>query len=198
MGNTVYLDRGFSIRRGEKFRNQQVQVTVEVPVGRRVVVDKKVSRRLNKWFMIGNRNRHWRDWEWNDDEEFTWLHGDWNKDVEYIMTPAGIKRVEDLDQDELKKGNYRDRDYDAEREAEQRPKEAGDEKTTPSNNRKPYRYQGDTATKKIVDTVRVNTPSTTTYKETTEVQEEESSYSHEKSSSVFRMSSYVFGRLIQQ
>ncbi len=199
LGNTIYLDRGFSIKRGEKFRNQHVQVNIEIPVGKRIIVDRKVSRRLNKWFMIGNRNRYWRDWEWNDDEESSWLHGDWNKDVEYIMTPAGIKRVEDLDADELMKGNYKDRDYDAERRRNER-NDADDNRDEENSNdsRKPYRYQQDSGTKKIIDTVKVTTPSTTTYNETTEDGEEETSYSHENSSSVFKMSAYVFGRLIQQ
>ena len=201
VGNTIYLDRGFSIKRGEKFRNQHVEVNIEVPVGKRVVVDRKVSRRLNKWFMIGDRGRYWRDWEWNyDDEDGSWLHGDWNRDIEYIMTPAGIKRVEDLDQEELKKGNYKDRDREAERREEENNREnnQNSNEKKPNGERKPYRYQKDSTTKPITDTVKVGAPTNTTYKETTNDEGEETTYSHEKSSSVFRMSAYVFGRLIQQ
>lgn len=195
--NTIFLDRGFSIKRGEKFRNQHVQVTIEVPIGKRIVVDRKVSRRLNKWFMIGNKNRYWRDWDWNEDEDATWLHGDWSKDVEYIMTPAGIKNVEDLEPNELKKGIYKERDYEAEIRREQERGEQKQINDTPVDSREKYRYQPDTI-RTTTDPVKPQTPSSTTYHDTKNSEEDESTYSHENSSSVFRMSAYVFSRLIQQ
>jgi phage shock protein PspC (stress-responsive transcriptional regulator) len=82
----VYLDRGFNLKKGTKFRNQGVVVTIQVPVGKKIEIDEKVNRRLN-WFNI---NRH--DIEWEDD----WNSGDYrglSSNVEYIMTIGGLERA---------------------------------------------------------------------------------------------------------
>jgi phage shock protein PspC (stress-responsive transcriptional regulator) len=81
----VWLDRGFALQRGTKFRNQGVVVTIEVPIGRRIVIDRSVARKLN-WFRIDNGHEYdWED-EWDEYE-------DWSSNVEYIMTPGGLERV---------------------------------------------------------------------------------------------------------
>ncbi len=81
------LDRGFSLQRGTRFRNQSVAVTIQVPVGKRIVISGSVNRRLN-YFHINSRNGDWDfDDDWNNHSE------NWSSDVEYIMTVAGLERV---------------------------------------------------------------------------------------------------------
>lgn len=86
LDSTIWLDRGFSLKKGTRFRNQGVQVTVQVPVGKRILIDRQVSRRLN-WFSLGSNN----DWDW--EEEWNNDYESWSSDVEYIMTPGGLERV---------------------------------------------------------------------------------------------------------
>jgi hypothetical protein len=90
----VTLDRGFSLQRGIRFRNQSVSVTLLVPVGKKVVIKGSVSRRLN-YFTINGR----RDWDFDDDWNNDYQY--WNSDVEYVMTATqGLKRVDKLDESE--------------------------------------------------------------------------------------------------
>ncbi len=91
--STLYLDNGFSLPSGQKFRNQQVLVTVQVPLGKRVLVDRSVSRRYH-WFIIDRgRNDNW-NWDWEDDSEKSYYYSD---GVEYIMTTGGLERTDGKD-----------------------------------------------------------------------------------------------------
>lgn len=85
--STLILDNGFSIPRGQKFRNQQVVVTIQVPVNRRILVDHSVSRRLNRFNINFGQNDNW---DYDDD----WDHYNWEDDVEYIMTRTGLERAD--------------------------------------------------------------------------------------------------------
>jgi phage shock protein PspC (stress-responsive transcriptional regulator) len=80
----LYLSRGFAIQRGTRFRNQGVIVTIQVPVGKRIQIDRSVSRKLN-WFNINHRRDDW-DEDWED-------YQSWSDNVEYIMTVGGLERV---------------------------------------------------------------------------------------------------------
>ncbi len=84
----LYLPKGFIITQSEKFRNQQVMVIVEVPVGKRVEVDRNVDQ--YEWFSINmNRRRAWNsDWDerWNNSYYY-------NTDKEYVMTPGGLEET---------------------------------------------------------------------------------------------------------
>lgn len=86
--STVYLDRGFSVQRGTKFRNQGVVITIQIPVGKRILIDKKVQRRLNHFSLNNGRN------DWDSDEDWNDYYG-WDSDVEYIMTSGGLERIKD-------------------------------------------------------------------------------------------------------
>jgi phage shock protein PspC (stress-responsive transcriptional regulator) len=86
--STVYLDRGFSVQRGTKFRNQGVVITIQIPVGKRILIDKKVQRRLNHFSLNNGRN------DWDSDEDWNDYYG-WDSDVEYIMTTGGLERIKD-------------------------------------------------------------------------------------------------------
>jgi len=182
--NVIYLDRGFSIPRGDKFRNQSILVSVKIPVGKRIIIDPSVPRKLNRWFSLGSGNRHWDNWDWNDDGGY-WINGDWNKEVEYIMTPGGIERVDALDEEELKKGKYKMKVPEEEN--------GNDERVRDEKDGYRYRKEGDTLkidTKKA-DTIIIKPAST--YNS----DEDEKEYSHEKTSTAFRTSLYIFGRMFQ-
>ncbi len=77
----LQLDKGIAINKTDKFRNQRVILTVYVPVGKNIKIDKSVG-----WF---NSNVHigWKDndWDYNyDDEAYDWRAG-----VEYVMKADG-------------------------------------------------------------------------------------------------------------
>ena len=80
--STIWLDRGFSLHSGTKFRNQRVEVTVQVPVGKRIMIDRRVANRLS-WFHVNDGD--WGD-DWND-------YQNWDSNVEYIMRAGGLERV---------------------------------------------------------------------------------------------------------
>jgi phage shock protein PspC (stress-responsive transcriptional regulator) len=91
--STVWLDRGFALKRGEKFRDQRVVITLQIPVGKRVIIDRSVARRLN-WFHINNGSRDWEDWDVEYEDEY------WESNVEYVMTVGGLERVDKKDKRE--------------------------------------------------------------------------------------------------
>lgn len=197
-GDLLYLNRGFSIPRGEKFRNQHVLVNIQVPVGKRILIDRSVSRRLNRWFWIG-ADYSWREEEWGDGEDGSYVNGDWNRDVEYIMTPGGIKRIDDLDPDELKNGRYRERDRNRDYNDNEDNSGSATDTIKPGKKEEPrFRYKQDTTNqrKKINDSVKPAPSSTAYSKDSDDSNEEE--YSHEKSSSPMQVSTYVLGRLFHQ
>ncbi|MBE7173466.1 MAG: PspC domain-containing protein [Williamsia sp.] len=87
----LYLPKGFTITRNDKFRNQQFLLTIEVPVGKRVEVDRSVDG--YGWFTINvNRRRNWNT-EW---EEWDGAYG-YNTNKEYTMTQDGLKETAELD-----------------------------------------------------------------------------------------------------
>ncbi len=190
----LFLDKGFSIPRGEKFRNQHIMVTVQLPIGKRIILDKSVNRNLNRWFSLGSGRRNWRDWDWDNNDSY-WINGDWNKSVEYIMTPGGIEQIDRLDENELKKGVFKlktERDFNDNLENED-----GNQPNEDNNGEdKNYRYRRNRDSIKIQKTDTVIKASTT-YNNDMD-QQEEDEYSHEKKSSLLNASLYVFGRMIQQ
>lgn len=88
-------------------------VTIQVPVGKRIEIDKGVSRRLNWFHMGGGNNYDWDD-EWNNYEN-------WSSNVEYIMTPGGLERVKKQD------GDKNDDNNDGENNAVEKYKKSKDE-----------------------------------------------------------------------
>ena len=86
--SVLLMDRGIPINKTDKFRNQRVVLTIYVPVGKRIKIDKSVS-----WF---NDNVHigddWNNEDWNYDSND--YDEDWKEGVEYIMNTNG--RLYDL------------------------------------------------------------------------------------------------------
>ncbi len=88
----ISLARGFTIGRKDKFRNQQVLLTVEVPLGKNVQVSKDVEE--YSWFTI---NEHGRGVHYTRHQENA---EDYRPDKEYIMTAAGLKKTDTTGDDE--------------------------------------------------------------------------------------------------
>lgn len=79
----LVLDRGIAITRESKFRNQHVIITVYVPVGKQIKVDRSIGWGHNVHF-----GGPWNDNDFNvsiDDEERGWDTG-----VDYIMKEDGL------------------------------------------------------------------------------------------------------------
>ena len=88
----LLLPRGFGISEHEKFRNQQLLLVIEVPVGKRIEIDQSIHG--YNWFSINFNHRN--GFNINDyDESEDW--GDsygWRSNVEYLMTRDGLKRTD--------------------------------------------------------------------------------------------------------
>jgi len=99
LDSVITLPEGFTISRKDKFRNQQVLVTVEVPLGKHVQFNREINN--YNWFNInvedGRRNVYFER-HWNNGHKY---HGN----SEYIMTTSGLKdpadsNSKDSDEDE--------------------------------------------------------------------------------------------------
>ncbi len=127
--STIWLDRGFSLQRGTKFRNQGVVVTIQIPIGKRILIDRTVQRRLNHFDVNNGRN------DWDSDEDWNDNYG-WDSDVEYKMTAGGLersdKKVKTVDESQNDEGNskqealdnYKKSKEDLKKEYEKKQKEA--------------------------------------------------------------------------
>ncbi len=105
----LFLDRGFTVSENSKFRNQRVAVTVSIPVGKRIYVDRSVDRL--DWHNVSFNGRG-NDWEWEEG----WDSRGWNDTgVEYIMTDGGLERVDGKDKKD-KQYEYREKEQNIEDE----------------------------------------------------------------------------------
>ena len=91
----LILDRGIAINKTDKFRNQRIIITVFVPVGKRIKVDRNIGWGHNVYF-----SGPWNDRDFNldlDDEE-----KGWDENVEYIMKADGLYTLDGKPADEWK------------------------------------------------------------------------------------------------
>ena len=79
----LLLDKGIAINKIDKFRNQVVIITVYVPVGKQVRINKGIGWPVH----IGNRD--W-DGDWNNDYYDSEEDIRWQSDVDYIMKEDGL------------------------------------------------------------------------------------------------------------
>ena len=94
----LVLDKGIAITRRNKFRNQRVIVTVYVPVGKQVRIDRSVG-----W----GENVHFGD-SWNDDEfniDNANEERGWAPNVDYIMRADGLYNLEGNPANDSKRKN---------------------------------------------------------------------------------------------
>jgi phage shock protein PspC (stress-responsive transcriptional regulator) len=116
--SVLYLPKGFSISKTERWRNQQVLLVLHVPVGKRFMLDRNVSR-YNHFDVRYNRPG-------SIDINDTWERTYWVEDgKEYIMTPDGPKKVSQLDPEALLRGEYKERSK--EENIEEKVKERAEE-----------------------------------------------------------------------
>jgi hypothetical protein len=100
----LYLPKGFPITQEDKFRNQQVMMVIEIPIGKKIQVHKNVE--WYDWFEIHtNRRRGWNiDWDdrWNNSYS-------WKSNREYVMTTNGLEETnvpEKKNEDEKRPDNH--------------------------------------------------------------------------------------------
>lgn len=82
------LDRGIALTPNEKFRNQQIILTIAVPVGKRININDKLGWNENVHVGMGWNNERWNEDYYNDQKEERW-----DQNTEYVMTATGLERV---------------------------------------------------------------------------------------------------------
>ena len=88
--SVLILDRGIILPPGSRFRNQQIILTIQVPVGKKVLVDRAVNR---KFFFLNLSNINFADVDGGDDWELEESKENWRSGVEYVMTETGLKKT---------------------------------------------------------------------------------------------------------
>ena len=90
--NVVYKDSvldlgsGFAIDKASKFRGQNVEVEIKVPVGKKIIFDQSIDDKLNVVSFKHNRRRWPRNgWNYDFDDTRRWRTG-----VEFTMGADGI------------------------------------------------------------------------------------------------------------
>ncbi len=133
----LYLPKGFSITRNDKFRNQQIMLVMEVPVSKRIEIDRSVDS--YSWFTINmNNRRRWNgDWDDRSDEGYYY-----NTNHEYTMTNDGLKSTEEL--------NHRERSLNEDREEK-------DESDEDNNGGDRYKYRNKRREKADTATIKTDT-----------------------------------------
>ena len=79
--SVLLMDKGIGINKIDKFRNQRVVLTIYVPVGKRIKVDKSIS-----WFNNVHFGSNWDNNDWYDADD---TYDDWKTGREYIMNADG-------------------------------------------------------------------------------------------------------------
>jgi len=80
------LPIAFPITTETKFRNQQVRVQIEVPVGKEIFINDRANN-LQSYSVRGNGNGFTFDWDNDNGYNYMWTSGSW-----YIMTDRGLER----------------------------------------------------------------------------------------------------------
>jgi len=106
----IYLNRGFSLPKNSRFRNQEVIVNIQIPIGKKIVFDETVNRRL-EWINFKSNNY---DTEWDNDWESNDFRG-YNANIEYIMTVGGLERA-NKQEDEPQNLNEKIEEYNKSKE----------------------------------------------------------------------------------
>lgn len=79
------LPIAFPITTETKFRNQQVRVQIEVPVGKEIFINDRAEN-LNSYTIRTNRDGLTFDWDNDNGYNYMWTSGKW-----YIMTERGLE-----------------------------------------------------------------------------------------------------------
>lgn len=79
----LVFDKGIAVNKTDKFRNQNVYITVYVPVGKQVKVQSNFDKRLyynGRFLSIG----------FDDNDDYDYEGSRWQSDVDYIMKEDGL------------------------------------------------------------------------------------------------------------
>ena len=91
----LLVDRGISINKTDKFRNQGIVLTVFVPVGKQIRIDRSIG-----WGQNVNFNGPWNNSDW--DVEFDDVEHGWDENVTYTMKADGLYNPDGKPADEWK------------------------------------------------------------------------------------------------
>ena len=141
----LILPKGFAVSKNEKFRNQQVLVVIEVPVGKRIELDHSVTD--YNWFSVNFNRRRGFNIDWDDSWDYTY---DWTTNTEYVMTPEGLERTDNLKGNDSRNGKFRFRadEKGVDIEIENKARDTNKENKVDDNR---YRYKKEDT---VIDTVR--------------------------------------------
>jgi hypothetical protein len=89
----LVFDKGIAINKHDKFRNQRVIITVYVPVGKQIRVDRNVS-----WGPHVHFSGPWYDDDYYDDRDDE--EKDWHENTDYIMKTDGLYTLDGTPADE--------------------------------------------------------------------------------------------------
>ncbi|MBI2729914.1 MAG: PspC domain-containing protein [Sphingobacteriales bacterium] len=154
----LILPKGFTISQNDKYRAQRVMVIIEVPNGKKVILDRSIDS--YDWFDV-SYNRRGLGWtvDWNDN----WERGySWDSNVEYQMTEDGLKRTDKKDL-KIKSGKFKIDENGVEGEINVEDNDDGNNNNT--NKGEPtYRYKKNGDSIKIIP-VKPATPAAPEKKE---------------------------------
>lgn len=78
--SVLFMDKGIAINKTDKFRNQHILLTIYVPVGKKIKINRSIG--WNNNIQIGS---NWNDdWYYDDDND-----NEWSTDTEYTMKSDG-------------------------------------------------------------------------------------------------------------
>ena len=124
----IILDKGIAINKTDKFRNQRIVLTVYVPVGKQIRIDKSVGWGNEVHFGINDNN----DVDIDDEER------GWDQNVNYVMRANGLYTLNGKPADDWKNGNKDNKNDDGDENNN------NDEPKKSTNGGDNYRYNNTT------------------------------------------------------
>jgi phage shock protein PspC (stress-responsive transcriptional regulator) len=103
----LYLDKGIGINKIDKFRNQHIIMTIEVPIGKRIKITNKGWSQTNvningRGMRMGTIDRITNDENWYNEWNEPWDNESYQfeKGVEYKMTKDGLVSLSPMEQED--------------------------------------------------------------------------------------------------
>jgi len=94
----LLLDKGIMITPENKFRNQSIALTIQVPKGKKIKINNNARFGEDVHVSFGVNNDSDWDWNYNNNNDDVKSY-DWKSGVEYIMTEKGLKRTEAVEEE---------------------------------------------------------------------------------------------------
>jgi phage shock protein PspC (stress-responsive transcriptional regulator) len=99
----LVIDKGITINKTDKFRNQHVILTAYVPVGKKIKINGRTGR-FNNFKFDGPFVNNWRNDD-DDDIQFENLEQGWDEGTWYIMTKDGLQTLDGKPADTYKRND---------------------------------------------------------------------------------------------